>query len=352
MATLLSTLRGRLRQRLLETYALPSPGSPVLSPQGTPGASTISYRLTASNAQGESLPSPAATLATAAATLTGSNYVQLTWTQVPGATLYTIYRTATNGTSPTTLGVIGTTANLTFNDTGLAGDSAAVPTVNTSGMLTPFWTEDELTDYLIDGAKDLWRKLVDLHMGHFTTIDIENVSLAANDTELTGVPADVHRIESIELRDTTESNTSRSMVFKPSKYKSRLFESMRTLSAQDPNNVGVILYDVLNAGSPVAAPTIVVGPPITADIDLRLTYTHTLPALTESSNNPIPGESDNALISWAFAYARSKERDDRMPDPAWIAVYATEALNLMAALTPRQEQEEEVVEDMFSYYWD
>src|SRR6185312_2023743 len=108
------------RTRLNETYALTTPGSPLVSPQGTPGAKTISYKITAYNSTGESDASQAKTITTGDTTLTGTNYNQLTWTAVPGATGYKIYRTATNGT-PSTTGYIGTTTGVTFNDTGLAG---------------------------------------------------------------------------------------------------------------------------------------------------------------------------------------------------------------------------------------
>ncbi len=38
---------------------------------------------------------------------------------------------------------------------------------------------------------------------------------------------------------------------------------------------------------------------------------------------------------------------NRVPDPGWLAVYATEKQGLLVALTPRQEQEEETVVGMF-----
>jgi hypothetical protein len=47
------------------------------------------------------------------------------------------------------------------------------------------------------------------------------------------------------------------------------------------------------------------------------------------------------------AWARAKEREDRSPDPAWFATYSTDKQSLLTALTPRQEQEEEVVEGLF-----
>lgn len=352
MATLLSTIRRTVRDRLNETYALTTPGSPNVSPQGTPATKTISYAITATNATGESDASAATTITTGAATLTGVNFNRLTWMASLGATGYKVYRTATNGTSPTTTGLIGTATSPTFDDTGLAGDSAIAPTINTSGFTNPFWTEAELMTIIIDGCKDLWRAIIDLHQGHFTTIDATNVSLAASGTTLTGVPADCFRVLSLEPRDITTSSASRGIAFKPRPYKSASFQNARGQSAVSTSSSATIVFDILNAGSPVAAPSIVVAPSITTALNLRLVYTNTLSsALASTDNNPIPGESDNALVSWGVAWARAKEREDRSPDPSWIATYATDKQAILTALTPRQEQEEEVVEDMFSEYW-
>ncbi len=348
MATTFTTLRQLVRQRLNEIYALVTPGSPLVSPQGTTGSTTITYKIVATNSVGHSDVSQGTTSTTANATLSGTNLNRLTWMAVPGASGYDVYRTATNGTSPTTLGKIGsTTTTTTLDDTGLAGDSTTAPTTNTSGLTAPFWTEQELLDILILGARDLWKAIVDLHQGHFTTIDATNVSLAASSSTLTGVPADCFRVLMIEPRDLSTSGSNRSLYFKPKQYHSQTFQSARAQTATDPGSSNVIYYDILNAGSPIAAPSIVTAPQISSAANLRLVYVHTLGTLTESSDNPIPGEADNALVAWGVAWARSKEREDRSPDPAWFATYSTDKQNLMQVLTPRQEQEEEVVEGMF-----
>ncbi len=348
MATTLATLRQLVRTRLNETLALTTPGSPLVSPQGTPATTTITYKIVATNAAGHSEASQGTTVTTAAATLTVTNFNRLTWQAVPGATGYDIYRTATNGVAPTTLGKIGsTTAAVTLDDTGLAGDSVTAPTTNTSGVTNPFWTEQELLDLLILGAKDLWRPIVDLHQGHFVTNDATNVSLAASTATLTGVPADCFRVLMIEPRDLTQASIARSLYFKPKQYHSQSFQAARAQTSIGTTGQITIYYDILNAGSPVGAPSIIVAPTISSALTLRLVYVHTLPTLLETDNNPIPGESDNALISWAVAWARAKEREDRSPDPAWFATYSTDKQSLLQALTPRQEQEEEVVEGMF-----
>jgi len=130
---------------------------------------------------------------------------------------------------------------------------------------------------------------------------------------------------------------------------SQKFQMARAMTVQDSFSFLTIYYDILNAGSPIAAPQIVTAPPVGTAIPLRLMYVYTLPTLTETDNNPIPGESDNALIAWCVAYAKAKEQDstNRVPDPGWLAIYNTEKQGLLVALTPRQEQEEEVVEGIF-----
>lgn len=347
MATTLAALRQLARTRLLEPLALTTPGSPLVSPQGTPATTTITYKLVATNASGSSDASQGTTIATAAATLTGVNFNRLTWQAVPGATGYDIYRTATNGVAPLTLGKIGATTVLTtFDDTGLAGNAATAPVINTSGISSPFWTEQELLDLLILGCKDLWRAITDLHQGHFTTIDATNVSLVANATSLAGVPADMFRVLMIEPRDLTSTNSGR-VSFSPKPYQNATFQSARTQTASDPTALPTIYYDIINAGSPVAAPAIIIAPPISSTVLLRLVYVHTLPVLVETDNNPIPGESDNALVAWCVAWARAKESEDRGPDSSWLAIYATDKQALLTALTPRQEQDAQVVEGLF-----
>lgn len=349
MATPLYELRRRVRVRLMEPYVLVTPGAPNVSPQGTPGSTTVGYRISAYNATGESKASQAKTISTSAATLSDTNYNQLTWTAVSGATGYNIYRIDAP-TSPATTGLIGTTTSESFDDVGLPGDSADYPTENTSGLESPHWDDDDLLLDLIDGCKDLWRAVIDLHRNHFTTIDETNMSLAASASSVTGVPADLYRILRIEPRDITTSGTYREVQFRPKPLQSGAFQAARSLGT-----IGVgeypIFFDLLNAGSPVAAPTISVAPKISSTVPLRVTYVNSLPTLTEQSNNPIPGESDNALIAWGVAYARARETDQNMPDPAWLAIYATDKQGLLTALTPRQEQEVEIVDDMFGGEW-
>jgi hypothetical protein len=362
MATTMFQLRQQARARLMETLALTRPAAPLVSAQGTTGASTISYLIVATNSSGHSEASQATTITNAAATLTAVNFNQINWQAVPNASGYDIYRSATNGTNPTTVGLIGsTTAAVTLNDTGLAGDTTVAPTTNTSGIEAPFWTEDELHTLLVNGAKDLWKAIVDLHQGHFVrVVDTTTtpagtmsypVGVSARMTLFTGVPTDCFRIMNIEPED-LGSTGSLVRYFKPKQMSSQDFQAARAMTLQDSSSYLTIYYDILNAGSPVGAPTIIGAPPVSTAIPIRLMYVYTLPTLVDTDSNPIPGESDNALIAWCVAYAKSKEQDtvNRVPDPGWLAVYATEKQGLLVALTPRQEQEEEVVEGLFEWY--
>lgn len=213
-----------------------------------------------------------------------------------------------------------------------------------------FWTDADLLVHAVDGINDLWGAILDLHQEHFNTIDETNVSLAANATSLTGVPSDVFRIGGIYPRDLTTSGAARNLTFEPRDFNHADFIGARSLSPQDPN--GQTVYYCLNgAGAPVSAPTIRIAPKLNAAVDLTLVYVPTFGALTASDNNPIPGESNKAIVAWIVAYARADEREDRSPDPEWLAIYGTEKKNLLQRLTPRQTQEPDVVEGFFEPYW-
>ena len=216
-----------------------------------------------------------------------------------------------------------------------------------------YWSSAELIDLMRTGINDLWGALIDLHQEHYITVDTTNVTIAADGTSLAGVPTDTFRVLLIEPRDTTSAGSHRSVMFVPKDYNSPEFISARALGSQDPTNGLTIYYQVTEAGSPVAAPTILIAPSPSSAMNIRLVYVEGpgTAAFTASSNNPIPGESDMALIAWTVAYARSKERDDRSPDPNWLTIYATEKQNLLTRMTPRQTQETEAAEGTFDYLW-
>lgn len=214
-----------------------------------------------------------------------------------------------------------------------------------------YWTSAELVAHFNTGIKDLWGAIVDLHQEHYLTVDTSNVTLAADGTSLTGVPSDVFRVHLIEPSNTTSSGSTPSVLFKPRDYNSFEFTNARSLTAQDPTAGLEIYYTLTQAGAPVAAPTVLVAPSVTSALALRFVYVPVIAAKVAGDANPIPGEADNALIAWCVAYAMAKIRDDKAPDPNWLAIYATEKQNLLVRLTPRQTQEPDVVPDLFGGFF-
>jgi len=215
-----------------------------------------------------------------------------------------------------------------------------------------YWSSDELVRLMNLGVHDLWRAVNDLGQKHFCTLDTTNVYLAASGTSLTGVPADCVRVHMIEPRVLTSSGASRGLAFRPLRYNDPVFQSARASEALDGSSGGTIYWDQIGAGGPVGAPTVVVAPSVTAAVLLAFTYVPALTTLTAASTNPVPGESDNAIVAWTVAYARAKEREDRAPDPNWLTIYATEKVNLLNSLTPRQDQEPRVTTAMFEDLWE
>lgn len=110
--------------------------TPIVTPQGTAGAVTWTYKIVARKTSTEqfSAASTGGTTTTGNATLTSTNYNRIAWTAVTGANRYDIYRTAAGGT-PATTGLIGTTANTFFNDTGVAGDGSTAPATGGPGVV-------------------------------------------------------------------------------------------------------------------------------------------------------------------------------------------------------------------------
>jgi uncharacterized phage protein gp47/JayE len=64
------------------------PATPIVTPTGTPGATTYTYYLVAKNEVGGGIPSFPATTTTGNAALNSSNYNHVTWTAVPLAQTY------------------------------------------------------------------------------------------------------------------------------------------------------------------------------------------------------------------------------------------------------------------------
>lgn len=213
-----------------------------------------------------------------------------------------------------------------------------------------FWVDTELVTLMSTGIRDLWRSIADLKQEHFLTVNTTDVSFAANSTTLSGVPTDVHKIYLVEPRDLTVNGANSGLSFEVRDFNSDIFRAARSRDAIDPQN-DVIYYAPQKQGGPVNAPTIYAAPKVTSAVLLTFCYVPTLGTFTVDSTVPIPGESDNALIAWTIAFARAKEREDRSPDPGWLAIYASEKQNILQSLGLRDYQDNTFVEGLFEDYW-
>lgn len=212
-----------------------------------------------------------------------------------------------------------------------------------------FWTDAELFEYAKLGTADLWESVIDLHHEHFLTLNSTDVSLASSGESLTGVPTDTFRIYLIEATDPSVQGVQ--FIPRPVNHKDFISARWNGNQAAVSPTLGVVVYYCLTgAGAPNNAPIVRTAPKLSSSVALNFWYVPTLGLaqyVLDTSMNPIPGESDQALIAWIVAYARGKEREDRSPDPAWLTIYATEKQGLLASLTPRQEQAEEYVDSVF-----
>ena len=222
-----------------------------------------------------------------------------------------------------------------------------------------FWTDAELTDILTLGCVDLWGAILDLHQDHYFKINTTDVVLKTATTadisagfkEISGIPYDCFRILLIEPLDTTVVGPGHQVLFMPRKFNHPDSIIARTLDPQDPSALPSrqIYYCITGVGAPIEPPHVICQPLISADLPIRLVYN---PTVQVDEYNPIPGGSDNALKAWTIAYAMAKEGEGpaRVPDTGWLTVYGTEKQMILTRLTPRQEQEPDVVEDMFQGY--
>lgn len=236
----------------------------------------------------------------------------------------------------------------------MASTLASIETlVRATPLIEPvarYWSSAELIAIINLGIKDLWRDVVDLKQEHFLTIDNTNVTLQANTPTLSGVPNDVHKVYMIEPRDLTENGSNNGLIFTPLDYNHLDFKSARG-SANVDSSGNQIYYAVHKQGAPVAAPEIRIAPKVNSAVDISFCYVPTLATLPAEGAVPIPGEADNALVAWTVAFARAKESASRAPDPAWLAIYASEKQHLLQSLGLRNYQENMYVDAVFQGYW-
>jgi hypothetical protein len=205
-----------------------------------------------------------------------------------------------------------------------------------------YWTDAEIVDHINKGIGDLWRAICDNFQDYFFAIN-ESVTQASATATLSSVPTNVAKVNGIEP---LVGQSYPNLKYTPKTYNHPAFAAARAADNIDPTQGGEVYYALTGAGAPVGAPTIYVAPKFNATVALRLIYTPTTPKLTTAAGqeNPVPGESDLALEAWATAHALAREREDRKPDPDWIAIYGTEKTNILTFLTPRQNDEPDVAE--------
>lgn len=118
------------------TYtALSTPTGLTVTPTGSAGSTSYSYRVSAYNANGETLSCVAVATSTGNATLSASNYNALTWNAVTNAVGYVVYgrkNSAANGLGETRMITVTTNA---YNDTGVDTPSSILlpPEGNNTG---------------------------------------------------------------------------------------------------------------------------------------------------------------------------------------------------------------------------
>jgi hypothetical protein len=140
-------------------YLPDTPAAPTVTPVGTGGAATWTYKIVAKKGSAYTVAGAAGSTAVGNATLTTVNYNHIKWAPVGGqngddADSYDVYRTASGGT-PATLGKIANVlASVTetdingvkwvfFDDKAIAGDTTTAPAT------TPF---DFSVDFGPDGT--------------------------------------------------------------------------------------------------------------------------------------------------------------------------------------------------------
>lgn len=172
--------------------ALATPGTPTVTPtNGT--ASTWGYRIVARFGNLTTDGGTEGTTAAGAATLNVTDFNTVTWSAVTGATSYDVYRT-TVATSPTTTGLLGNTALLTFKDDGVAGDSGYSLDYNETGAVgvaNRLWIgpPESGLSFLQEFVTPAQLMLVNKNTGDTSVIGVEGET---NGTALTGVNVSMH----------------------------------------------------------------------------------------------------------------------------------------------------------------
>jgi hypothetical protein len=137
---------GMVMLKNLGTAGVPDAPVVTVTTAGTPGATTRKYKVVANFADGSISVSDEFTIATTNATLNGSNYDVVAWTDV-GADTYDIYRTVSGGTPATTGLIAAGETGSSYNDQGAAGDSASVPAEVASDFAFEYCSDGAAWDF-------------------------------------------------------------------------------------------------------------------------------------------------------------------------------------------------------------
>jgi len=96
--------------------AITTPTGLALSTSGTAGSTTYSYRVNAFNNVGETLACTSVQIATGNETLSSTNYINVSWTAVSGATGYNVYGRKATGLAETFMKTVYTTSYKDYGD--------------------------------------------------------------------------------------------------------------------------------------------------------------------------------------------------------------------------------------------
>lgn len=121
----------------ITTYtAMTTPTISSVTPQGTSGSTTYSYRVSAFNDVGETLASTAVSTTTGNATLSATNYNRVSWSSITGATGYNIWGRESTGLGETYLDTVYDATQ--YDDKGARSPSLTIipPETDTSEGIT------------------------------------------------------------------------------------------------------------------------------------------------------------------------------------------------------------------------
>ena len=134
--------------------ALTTPTNLTVTPTGTTGSTTYSYRVSAFNSTGETLAVASVQTTTGNATLSATNYNALAWDAVSGATGYNIWGRYATGLGETYMGTVY--GVVVYNDKGQDDPSLSIipPEANTTAGVVASMAEFAISRIFCAGDPD------------------------------------------------------------------------------------------------------------------------------------------------------------------------------------------------------